>query len=103
MRNLFLKFCRQGLKKHLLSLITSNQTAYLDKKFKSEGGRLISDILEITDLLKIKALLLTVDIKKGFDSVDHQFLINVKKKNSNRRVTRNFLGYGSFLGIRALR
>ena len=77
MRNLFLKFYRQGLKKHLLSLIPSNQNAYLDKKFKSEGGRLISDILEIKDLLKIKALLLTVDIKKGFDSVDHQFLINV--------------------------
>ena len=40
---------------------------------------MISDILEITDLLKIKCLLLTVDIEKAFDSVDHQFLINVLK------------------------
>ena len=31
----------------------------------SEEGRLISDILEISDLLKIKGLLLTVDIEKN--------------------------------------
>ena len=57
------------------SLISSNQTAY--KRFISEGGRLIYDILEITDLLRIKGLLLMVDIEKAFDSVGHQFLINV--------------------------
>ena len=51
----------------------------MDKRFISEGGRLISDIVEITDLLNIKGLLLTVDIEKAFDSVDHQFLINVLK------------------------
>ena len=39
----------------------------------------MSDILEIMDLLKIKGLLLTVDIEKAFDSVDHQFLINMLK------------------------
>ena len=31
------------------------------------------------DLLKIKHLLLTVDIEKAFDYVDHQILINVLK------------------------
>ena len=40
----------------------------------SEEARLISDILEITDLLKIKGLLLIL-----FDSVDHQFLSKVLK------------------------
>ena len=43
----------------------------------SDVGRMISDILEITDLLKVKGLLLTVDVENAFDSVDHQFLINV--------------------------
>ena len=33
----------------------------------------------MTDPLKIKGLQLTVDIEKAFDSVDHQFLINVLK------------------------
>ena len=51
----------------------------MDKKFISKGGRLIYDILEITDLLKIKGSLLTIDIENAFDSVDHQFLVNVLK------------------------
>ena len=33
----------------------------------------------MTDPLKIKGLQLAVDIEKAFDSVDHQFLINVLK------------------------
>ena len=45
----------------------------MDKRFISIGGRLISDILEILELLKIKGLLLMVDIEKTFDAVDHQF------------------------------
>ena len=51
----------------------------MDKKFISKGGRLIYDILEITDLLKIKGSLLAIDIENAFDSVDHQFLVNVLK------------------------
>ena len=51
----------------------------MDKKFISKGGRLIYDILEITDLLKIKGSLLTIDIENAFDSVDHHFLVNVLK------------------------
>ena len=51
----------------------------MDKRFISERGRLISNILEIMDLLKIKRLLLTGDIDKAFDYVDHQILINVLK------------------------
>ena len=51
----------------------------MDKIFRSERDRLIFDILEIADRLKIKGLLLTVDIKKAFDSVDHQDFINVLK------------------------
>ena len=73
MQNLFLKFIKlisKRIKKHLPSLTSSNQTAYVDKKFISNGGGLMSDILEIADLLKLKGLLLTVDIEKAFDSVD---------------------------------
>ena len=67
------------IKKPLPSLRSPNQTPYVDKIFRSERDRLIFDILEIADHLKIKGLLLTVDIKKAFDSVDHQDLINVLK------------------------
>ena len=38
---------------------------------------MISDIVEILGLLKMKAFLLKVDIEKDFDSVAHQFLTNM--------------------------
>ena len=61
----------------MINILKSN--CLVDKRFISEGGRLISGILEITDLLKIKDLLLTVDIVKAFDSVEYQVLINLLK------------------------
>ena len=73
------KVLAKRIKKHLLSLISSNQTTYVDKRSISEGSRLISDILGITEFLKIKGLLLTVNVEKAFDSVDHRFLIDVLK------------------------
>ena len=41
---------------------------------------LISDIEEITDLLHIEGTLLTVDIVKAFDSVNHLFLVFALEK-----------------------
>ena len=45
------------LKKVLNNIISENQISYLNKRFISEGGRLISDIAEITDLLQIEGIL----------------------------------------------
>ena len=68
------------LKKILNNLISENQNAYLNNRCISKGGRLISDIVEITDLLQIEGILLTVDIEKAFDSVNHLFLISALEK-----------------------
>ena len=50
------------LKDVLPSLISSEQTAYVVKRFIGEVGRLISDLLEMSDKLNIKGYLITVDI-----------------------------------------
>ena len=71
------KVLAQGLKTELRSLIPSNQTAYLYVRFIREGRRLISDIFEISDLLKLKGLLLTADMEKAFGSPNHNFLLKV--------------------------
>ena len=60
------------IKKYLPFLISSNQTAYVEGRFISEGGRLFSDILQVTDFLNIRGLV--------FDSVNHLFLITSLKK-----------------------
>ena len=77
--HLFLRFQHKEYKKYLPSLISSDQPVYPGKRFISQRGRLIFEILEIADLLKISGLLLTAYIEKAFNSVDHQFLINVLK------------------------
>ena len=49
-------------------------------RFLSKSGRLISDVLEITNSLDIEGILMTVDIEKAFDSINHSFLMCVLKK-----------------------
>ena len=74
------KLLAERLKKVLPSLISENQTAYFKGRFISEGGRLICNILEISDNLKIKVFLMTLDIEIAFDLVNHLFLITALKK-----------------------
>ena len=54
----------------LPSIISSKQTVYNEKRFIGEAGRLISDILSVTNNLKIERYLVTMDIEKAFDSLD---------------------------------
>ena len=65
------------MKDVLPSLVNENQIAYVKGRFISEGGRLISDIIESTDIFQKSGYLFTVDIEKAFDSVNHVFLIAV--------------------------
>ena len=68
------------LKSVLPSLITSQQTAYVQNRYIGKVGRLFSDILEISDKLSVDSYLVTVDIEKVFDSLDHEFLLVVLKR-----------------------
>ena len=61
-------------------LISSNQTAYVKNRFISKSGRLILDILEIAETLELEGFLVTRDVEKAFDSVDHCFLLQILRK-----------------------
>ena len=54
------------IKTVLSSVISSEQTAYIEKRFICEGGILISNIMRVTNSLKIKNYLVTMDIEKAF-------------------------------------
>ena len=45
-----------------------------------ESGRVISDILEISNTLALEGFLVTSDIQKAFDSVNHCFLLQILRK-----------------------
>ena len=63
------------IKSELPYLITSNQTTDVKNRFISESGRVMSDILEIAITLALEGSLVTIDIEKAFDSVNHCFLL----------------------------
>ena len=69
------------LKKRYYYHINENQIVYVNDKFVSQGIRLASGVLEITNSLDIEDFLLTVDIEKAFSSINHSFLLCVFKKN----------------------
>ena len=68
------------LKEILPDLISRQQTAHVKNKYIGEGGRLISDILEINNTFNLRGYILTVDIEKAFDSLCHSFLLPCLKK-----------------------
>ena len=71
------KTLAERLKSVLPSLISHDQTAYVANRFLGESVRLVSDLLEITKALDLEGYLLSIDIEKAFDSVDHTFLFAI--------------------------
>ena len=65
------------LKSVYSSLKTLQWTAYIQNRYIGEAGRLISDIVDISDKLSIDGYLVAVDTEKAFDSLDHEFLLVV--------------------------
>ena len=67
--------------KHVLpKLISSNQRTYVKNRCISESRRLISDVIEMCDILDIPGYLVTMDIEKALDSSDQDFLLSVLVK-----------------------
>ena len=68
------------LKKTIPTIISSNQTSYVNKRCISESGHLISDIIEVCKKQNIGGYLVTMDIEKAFGSLVHDFLVTVLNK-----------------------
>ena len=57
----------------LPDLISRQQTAYKKERFIGEGGKLISDIIEVCDTFNFEGFLVSMDMEKAFDSLNHNF------------------------------
>ena len=79
------KVLASRLKSAISSIVNENQVAYINNRFISESGRLISDVLEITNSVDIEGILMTVDIEKAFDFINHSFLMYVLPSKANFR------------------
>ena len=74
------KLLAEKLKNALPELISSNQTVYVTNRCISENRRLISDAIQMCDILDIPGYLVTMDIEKGFHSLAHDLTISVLTK-----------------------
>ena len=58
------KINRKKRTRPLPDIISPNQNAYVKNRCISEGGRLISDLLEMSEDLNKEGFLVTIDIEK---------------------------------------
>ena len=56
------------------SIVSTDQSAYIKKRFMGTNIRLVADIIEYFDNMSYNGVLMTVDFQKAFDSVDWNFL-----------------------------
>ena len=68
------------LKSVISTIVSENQVVYVSNRFISESGRLKFDVLKIANSVDIEGLLMTADIEKAFDSINHSFLMCALKK-----------------------
>ena len=68
------------LKNVLPFLISPGQRAQVDGRLIGESGRLIADVLEVTNLENNEGYLLANDIEKAFDSINHNLLVAILKR-----------------------
>ena len=66
--------------KLLPDLISSQHTSHIKNRHICERGRSISDVIEITKRKELEGFLVTSNIEKAFDSLDHNFLIFTPEK-----------------------
>ena len=60
-------------------LIARSQTGFLEGRFIGENIRLVKDIIEYCEMDDKNGMLLALDYKNAFDSVNHNFIIHVLK------------------------
>ena len=60
----------------LPKLIHSDQTGFVKDRYIGQNIRLLSDLMEYTDVKKISGILLFIDFEKAFDSVEWKYIMN---------------------------
>ena len=65
------------MKKTLSILIHESQKGFMSGRFIGENIRLLYDIMMYTDINDIPGLLLLIDFEKAFDSISHEFIMQV--------------------------
>ena len=69
------KAIAKRLESILPNLIHPDQTGFVKGRYVGENIRLISDIMKCTKLQKIPGILVSLDVRKAFDSIEWPFIM----------------------------
>ena len=67
------------MEKHLTKLIHSDQTGFVNGRYRGQNIRLLSDIMEFSDRKKFQGILLFLDFEKAFDTLKWWFICKTFK------------------------
>ena len=70
------KAIAKRIEPYLPTLIHSDQTGFIKERYIGENIRLIEDVMEHTKLHNIPGILISLDFKKAFDSLEWGFIMN---------------------------
>ena len=62
------------MQKVIGSIVNNDQTAYIKGRYMGYNIRLVSDVVEYYDMSEKRGILMTLDFKKAFDSLEWNFL-----------------------------
>ena len=74
------KVLASRIKRVIHKLISIQQSAYVPGRHITDAIRSVSDILYYADQNNLDGYLVSVDMEKAFDSVDHTFIISTLRK-----------------------
>ena len=80
------------LERVLPNLMSSQKTAYVENRFVGASGRLIADIIEITDVLNKEGFLVTIYIEKPLNSLDRRYFCRFCTEKNLVLVTISLVG-----------
>ena len=68
------KVIGQRIESTLSSLIHTDQTGFVKGRFIGQNVRLLNDIIEYADAKKLPGILLFIDFRKTFDTIEWNFI-----------------------------
>ena len=85
------KAIARRLQEVIPDIVHHNQNAYVKGKSIFDTVRAVDDILEFTEREKIQGLMVAIDFKKAFDSVNRNFILETLSA-FNRLVLLSYVG-----------
>ena len=71
------KALAKRMEQYLPKLVHSDQTGFVNGRYRGQNMTLLSDLLEYSDVKNFPGILLSVDSEKAFDTLEWSFILKI--------------------------